>query len=443
MWFQSIKWKPNWKPMQPKAILFKGKTRKKDNTHPIMINISGDGKRKRIAFKPGIWLKESEWDTQNNTLKKKMPTNPDYKTYLNLRSTISDKISEYDSMIKELESDGREVTIDQLIEMVENPIKRGKTVFEYWEGHIASIKKSGHIGNSRVYTGALSMLKRYVKEVDFKFYEIDKGFLLGYRDFMSEKGYKPNYISLNIRTFQALYNHAKDHGYVKGESPFENKAILKGIRKNRTPKRAISMEEVERIFNLEYEPGTRLFNSQNYFIFGFLGDGINFVDMAFLKWTNIVDGEIEYVRHKKKSTKPETTRFPITPEISRILSHYKPLTGIDPENYIFPIFHKHLHITPQQLENRRAKILSQLNDDLKIIGVKAKIRTPLTTYVWRHSLATQLISDGASLEDVRMKMDHESIGTTETYIKDLQRKKRNKYSTNLSDRLSQSKKASS
>jgi site-specific recombinase XerD len=294
-----------------------------------------------------------------------------------------------------------------------------------------------------VYKGALSMIKRFTGGDDIKFYQIDKGFLLEYREFLSEKRYKPNYISLNLRTFQSVYNHAKDHGYVKGDSPFEHKAIMKGVRKNKTSKRAISMEDVVRIFNLEFEPGTRLFHARNYFVFGFLGDGINFVDMAHLRWTNIVDGRIEYVRHKKKSTKPESTSFKITPEIKQILSYYRPQSGIDPDNYIFPVFHKHVHITPQQLDNRKHKVLAQVNDDLKTIGKKARIRTKLTTYVWRHSVATQLIIDGASLEDVRLKMNHESIGTTETYIKDLQIQKRDKYSDGLSDKLTQSKKASS
>ena len=141
-------------------------------------------------------LKPSEWDVDNGNVKKKMPSNKLYHNYLPARSTISDKKSLYDKQISELENSGREVTIEQLIQMVENPIKKDKTVFEYIENRIKHLKDTGHIGNASIYKGALNKLKKYTGDADLKFYQMDRLWVMRYREHLIGEGNKPNYYGL-------------------------------------------------------------------------------------------------------------------------------------------------------------------------------------------------------------------------------------------------------
>ena len=45
-------------------------------------------------------------------------------------------------------------------------------------------------------------------------------------------------------------------------------------------------------------PDSLLYEPQPYFLFSYYGQGINFRDIAFLKWSDIVDGRVFYQRAK-------------------------------------------------------------------------------------------------------------------------------------------------
>ena len=73
------------------------------------------------------------------------------------------------------------------------------------------------------------------------------------------------------------------------------------FRKIRTKKRAISKDEIRRITELNLIDGSPLFHARNYFMFSFYNRGINFIDIAYLKWDNIASNRLEYKRKKTGS----------------------------------------------------------------------------------------------------------------------------------------------
>lgn len=61
--------------------------------------------------------------------------------------------------------------------------------------------------------------------------------------------------------------------------------------------------------------------------------------------------------------------------------------------YVFPIL-LHDKLTPNQIENRKTKVLKNHNKDLKVIAELAKIVKSVTSYVARHSFANSLKQKG-------------------------------------------------
>lgn len=110
---------------------------------------------------------------------------------------------------------------------------------------------------------------------------------------------------------------------------------------------------------------------------------MNFYDLMKLRWENIDGDKLIYTRSKTKG------RFivKILEPVKDILNYYKSFNKNT--NYVFPILLKE-GLTPMQIENRKAKKLKRFNSDLKKIAEIIGIDKPITSYVARHSFATNL-----------------------------------------------------
>lgn len=140
---------------------------------------------------------------------------------------------------------------------------------------------------------------------------------------------------------------------------------------------------------------------------------MNFYDMMQLTWNEIEGEKITYIRSKTKG------RFivKILEPVQKILNYYK---GINKStNYVFPILLKE-NLSPVQIENRKAKKLKKYNKDLKKIAEILGIRKPLTSYVARHSYATNLKHLGVSTDIISQGMGHQNIAITSAYLKDFE-----------------------
>lgn len=58
------------------------------------------------------------------------------------------------------------------------------------------------------------------------------------------------------------------------------------------------MQEFKKIRDVNLEGRPELLEAYNYFMFSFYSRGMNFADMANLKWENIINGRIIYRRSK-------------------------------------------------------------------------------------------------------------------------------------------------
>lgn len=73
-----------------------------------------------------------------------------------------------------------------------------------------------------------------------------------------------------------------------------------------------------------------------------------------------------------------------------------------------------------QIENRKQKTLKKFNKELKELAKVAKVAKNVTSYVIRHSYATNLKQLGVSIEKISQSMGHSSVEITNSYLKDFE-----------------------
>lgn len=178
------------------------------------------------------------------------------------------------------------------------------------------------------YSANLSLLEDYKSEINFS--DIDYNFIISYRDFKLLNGCTNNGVNAYLRILRAIYNEAirrEDFIPKSFKSPF-----LGVMKKNeKTKDKNFSVDEMKIVlknFNskkLLENPKTKEkeYHYLNYFMLCFYLGGIDFVDIANLKYSeHVKKGRVVFKRFKGGSTY-EWINNKIFPQAQEILDIYK------------------------------------------------------------------------------------------------------------------------
>ena len=273
------------------------------------------------------------------------------------------------------------------------------------------MKREKQLGNAEVYKySRASLLKFTGQRLQIPFRNIDTKWLRRYEDWLRQRGSSDTTISQLFRTLRSVFNKAVESQLVKRDYyPFDAYKVSKFD--TRTKKRAVGKEDIRQIIALdltEFRPLARL--ARDIFVFSYFGAGINFADIALLKYGNIQNGRVQYIR--KKTGKP--INFRLTDEMHAIISKYRRGSETD-EDYIFPILDRRIHKTEQQQFDRIHKMRRNTNCWLRKIGQTVGIEH-LTTYVARHTFATVLKRSGVNIAIISESLGHSDLSTTQIYL---------------------------
>lgn len=380
-----------------------------DGGHPIIFRITENRRVYEVATKESATV--ALWDKTTQCVYIKHPNNKPINALLN---NVKVQVTFYFANLKDGQSP-RVSAIKSIIEKLTGAIKINPTrkLLEFFDDEIARLKSMDRLGYASVHTMTKSRLSKYMNEADMAFEDIDINFIRKFEDWMIRNTIAITTRSIDLRTFRTVWRNAIKEKHCKyTHYPFKDFAFSK-YNNPKTKKRAITQEQFQKIASLELEDD-KLVNSRNYFLFSYYCRGLNFADLANLKWTNIIDGNLNYVRAKTK----EQFDFKLHPEAKRILTFYKEMVGNSDDGYIFPILYKR-HNSVRSKRDRRQKILKRVNKDLKAISEKAEIQKNLTTYVARHTYATTLKAKGVSIEEIGKTLGHDSTKTTEIYLDEI------------------------
>lgn len=378
-----------------KVLCYKSKTLS-NGEHPLMVCVCKDGKRKYQSL--GISIKAEQWDFKSNLPKTKCP-NRDRIILL-----INEKISEIQKAALDKKIAGKDFTATTLIESTTNKTTC-KTVGEYYLTYIQNLKKENRTRYAGMFEVSYSSFIKFNKHLDIPFSDIDVTWLKRYELWMKEQNLSVSTISTRIRHLRSVFNLAIAEHSIKNDCyPFRSYKVSK--LNKQTAKRAISKKEVLKV--MKYQGSTPMESlAIDVFVFSYLNAGINFIDIAKLKRSNITENQLIYNREKTK----KLINVPLQQKAIDIIAKYKN----DKSPYLFPILSP-FHKTEVQIANRLHKVLAKINKHLKEIGEKLKLPIPLTTYVARHSYATVLKRAGVSTSIISESLGHSSEKITQVYL---------------------------
>ncbi|MCR4765086.1 MAG: site-specific integrase [Bacteroidaceae bacterium] len=281
-------------------------------------------------------------------------------------------------------------------------IKKNPTLSS-WIAHLSDeFRLEGRIRTSITYRAALKSFMLFRKNKDIKIKDLDTHIIQQYERFLLEKGLVPNSISFYMRILRAAYNKACDQGYVPYQQLF--KRVYTGVSK--TTKRAIPLADIRRIKQVKLESYSSLALARDMFMFSFYTRGMSFVDMAFLKTGNLNNG---YLIYRRKKT-GQLLKIKWEPCMQEIVKRYATTSP-----YLLPIIHKRNNDLYYEYQNR----LAVVNRNLKVVGQRAGLNTPLSMYVARHSWATGAKQVDVPINVISDAMGHESERTTRIYLASL------------------------
>lgn len=284
-------------------------------------------------------------------------------------------------------------------------------VSEFYDEIIDELERSGRMSYAKSFKDTrTSFLKFTGKNIMFK--DVTPILIEKYEVYLRENNNQNGGISFKMRHLRALFNIAiKRKVMNKNNYPFNDYKVSK--LKPESNKRALSVDEFKKIKEVDLSNHPELIDTYHYFMFSVYTRGMNFADMAKLKWSDIANGRIYYKRSKTK----HSFNIEINEKIEEILDYYKSQNR--PSEYVFPILLKD-DLTPKQIAYRKHKVLSQFNKKLKEIASLAGVEKNITSYVARHSFATILKNLGTSVEKISEMMGHGNVQITMSYLKEFE-----------------------
>ncbi len=228
-----------------------------------------------------------------------------------------------------------------------------------------------------------------------------------YEKWLSAKGVSRNSISFYMRNLRSVYNKAVKQGLVIQSFPFNN--VYTGV--DRTRKRAVNEKVIMMLLRLDLRNSPPLALSRDIFIFSYCMRGMSFVDIAYLKKTDISDGTVSYMRRK---TGQQLTVH-MEPCIEAIINRYSDATASSP--YIFPIITSE---NPETAYDQYRMALNYHNRKLKRISALLGGGLPLSTYTARHTWATTAHRRNVPVSVISAGMGHTSEKTTRIYLAGLE-----------------------
>ena len=290
-----------------------------------------------------------------------------------------------DMIVRQLDNRKSTYTANDIIVAFQNRVDE-QSFFNFMQGIIKQLGLLNKIRTSETYTAALNSFMKFRYGQDILLCEIDSDMMMLYEAWLKSKGICPNTVSFYMRILRAVYNRAVEKELIEQKYPFRH--VYTGIDK--TVKRAVPLKVIKYIKELDLTLKPHLDYARDMFLFSFYTRGMSFVDMAYLRKSDLKNGILTYRR--KKTSRQLTVKWEkCMPIITRC--------------------------TDERIQYRNA--ISRVNIALKEIARLVGLTLPLSMYCARHAWASIAKSKNIPLAIISEGMGHDSEETTRIYLASL------------------------
>ena len=365
----------------------------------IYYQVIHERKTKQISTKYRIF--PSEWNHERSSVcsggdNVRMPY------LLSVRERIKMDIDRVAKIIRYLDKTRFDYSTDDIVEEYERLMEEN-SLFHYMEGAIVKLKCNGKVRTAETYRAALNSFRKFRDDEDIMLEGLCRDVMVAYESWLQQHGKAPNTVSFYLRILRAVYNRAVEDGLTEDRAPF--KKVYTGVEK--TVKRALPIEIIKKIRGLDLTFHPEIEFARDIFILSFMLRGMSFIDMAFLKKSDLNKGYLTYRRRKTG----QQLIIKWTEDMQKIVDKYP--TGST--EYLLPIIRNPNSIAVYAYRN----VGYSINRHLRSIAESLDLSSPLTMYVARHSWASAAKAKGIPVSVISEGMGHDSELTTQIYLASL------------------------
>jgi integrase/recombinase XerD len=391
------------------ASIYLDKRRAKSNgKFPVKLRVFIKHPRKQKLYPTNYEFTEAEFNSIWNSKKARQVDKPirlDLQNLENLAYEVAQKIIPFDFQKFENMLFGYSGQFDNL--------------YAEYEKSIQNFKKHDRISSAETYDLSIKSIKKFISSRNGKtpsiisFKEITPDFLKQYERYMISNGRSLTSVGIYLRCLRAVFNNA-----------IENKVIEKdyypfGKRKYQIPapkavKKALTKEQLSLLFNAEPETPEQA-KAKDFFFLSYACNGINFKDLAYLKYKNYNKETFTFYRAKTSSTQRDQAPVIIYVNdfIKQVIDKYGNENN-SPDDYIFKMVD---HSEDADIQRKHLKnFIRYVNQHFSKFAKNNGIKENISTYWARHSFATNAIRNGASMEFVSEALSHSNLRTTQGYF---------------------------
>ena len=403
--------------------------RSADSHEETPIHLVVRWQNQRIVVNTGYSVIPKFWDVNNQRLYTK-PSMERKDLNMKLNSMLSKIVSDAECLFVDFESiNKRRPSKEEFQRILQNLIRpqntkplKSESMFEFIEQFLQEMRNGVNPKTGKFYAPktpetyriCLDKLKDFgvkaKRKIDFD--DINLEFYDDFVAYLSECGYKRNYIGKQIRTLKTFLNEAMERGLTKNVA---HKSRRFTAPSEQVSNIYLSITELDELFALDLTSQPRLENVRDLFVFGCY-TGLRFSDFTRVKSQDI-DLEEKLIEIQTQKTK-EMVAIPIYPITEQIIAKYKDKTQ---NSLPTPISNQKFNIYIKEVAQRLNTLNVKITEEFWLNG-KRVVKTCLkwekvSSHTARRSFATNMFILGYRAQNIMKITGHRTESSFMAYLK--------------------------
>lgn len=229
--------------------------------------------------------------------------------------------------------------------------------------------------------------------------EVTAELVHSFQDWLQRKNLRVNTVNSYLSNLRAMYNRALAGSFNKN-LPFAGLHL----KREETNKRAIPVRIIQEIASLDLKKEPEKQQAVDLALFSFLACGIPFVDIVHLTKDNLTENGTVLSYHRQKTG--ALIRMAVTTGMQFLIDRY----ACPDRQYLFPVLSEETNYEQYKY------CLAKENHYLKEICCDLKLSVKLTTYVFRHTWASEAYHRHVPIGIISQALGHSTEKMTRTYL---------------------------